>query len=187
MSTTLVWFIVAVIFAAAIAFFAGRYTAPGSTRVRELEQQRDDSSRELRRYREQVNGHFETTAQLFNDVTASYRNLYEHLADGSERLGGGPDSPLLSTPPEQRQLEERLDESAGKGAPAGDTGTPEDEKPPEATSATEADSSESTGSDDEVKTTTGPRMSLHDMQEKPAADAESTSDQKDAESDPTKR
>lgn len=107
MSMTVVWFLI-VIAAAVAAFFIGRYTAPGSTRVRELEEQRDESSRELRAYREQVNGHFQTTAQLFNDVTASYRSLYEHLADGSEKLGRGPDSPLLSTPPEQRQLDEQL-------------------------------------------------------------------------------
>lgn len=162
MSMTVVWVLIGIA-AAVAAFFIGRYTAPGSTRVRELEEQRDDSSRELRAYREQVNGHFQTTAQLFNDVTASYRSLYEHLADGSEKLGRGPESPLLSTPPEQRQLDEQLaageptpdaeaapaaDVDAGKEAPAGPTASGEE------TDRRDAD---------------GERLSLHDM--KPRGDA----------------
>lgn len=161
MSMTVVWFLI-VVAAAIAAFFVGRYTAPGSTRVRELEEQRDESSRELRFYREQVNSHFQTTAQLFNDVTASYRSLYEHLADGSEKLGRGPDSPLLSTPPEQRQLDEQLaaTETPSEADDAGAAEQDEAKQQPERTAVDEEGAARTEAE--------GERWSLHDM--KPRAE-----------------
>jgi uncharacterized protein len=78
----------------------------------------------LRRYKEDVSSHFEKTATLFNEVTGSYRNLYEHLADGSQRLGLGPDAHLLQTSPERRRLdggsgkEESVATAAGTGSAA---------------------------------------------------------------------
>lgn len=109
--STLAWLLILLVSAAA-AFLAGRFTAPGTGQLKEMERQRDDAQAELRSYRENVNTHFEKTARLFNEVTVGYRTLYEHLADGSERLGRGPDSPLLSKRPEQRQLQEKLDGGA---------------------------------------------------------------------------
>lgn len=106
--STLAWLLILLVCAVA-AFFAGRYTAPRTGQLKELERQRDDAQAELRSYRENVNTHFEKTARLFNEVTVGYRTLYEHLAEGSERLGRGPDSPLLTNRPEQRQLPEKLD------------------------------------------------------------------------------
>jgi uncharacterized protein len=109
--TTIVWIIVLVT-GLVVAFVAGRYTAPRTARLRDLERQRDEATGELRRFQDEVNSHFERTGQLFNEITGSYRSLYEHLADGAQRLGRNPGSTILSTAPEQRRLQERPDERA---------------------------------------------------------------------------
>ncbi|MCC5810830.1 MAG: DUF1043 family protein [Ectothiorhodospiraceae bacterium] len=88
-----------------VAFVAGRMTAPGTNRTKALEHERDAATSELRRYREDVSAHFEKTATLFNQVTGSYRSLYEHLADGSQKLGLGGDANLLHAEPERRKLD----------------------------------------------------------------------------------
>lgn len=40
-------------------------------------------------YREEVNDHFRTTADLVNNMTSSYKAVYEHLAGGSQKLCSG--------------------------------------------------------------------------------------------------
>ncbi|SEO50590.1 YhcB family protein [Aquisalimonas asiatica] len=102
--TTAIWIIVVLICLVG-GIWLGRYTAPGVEKAREMEQERDEANAELQRYREDVRTHFEKTAHLFNTVTGSYRQLYEHLAEGSERLGTGTNSGLLETRPEDRQLQ----------------------------------------------------------------------------------
>ncbi|MCC5857363.1 MAG: DUF1043 family protein [Ectothiorhodospiraceae bacterium] len=102
--STFSWLFVLVV-AILVSFVAGRMAAPRTGRLKALEQERDAASAELRRYREEVSAHFEKTATLFNEVTGRYRNLYEHLAEGSQRLGLGPDAHLLQTSPERRRLE----------------------------------------------------------------------------------
>lgn len=42
--------------------------------------------KEMEEYREQVNGHFARTAELFKESTEKYRDLYEHLAGGAQKL-----------------------------------------------------------------------------------------------------
>ena len=39
-----------------------------------------------RSHQEQVTQHFTQTASLFNQITANYQNLYQHLAQGAEAL-----------------------------------------------------------------------------------------------------
>jgi len=38
------------------------------------------------RFKEEVNAHFVQTAELINDLTDSYKKVYDHLSDGAERL-----------------------------------------------------------------------------------------------------
>ena len=40
-------------------------------------------------YKASVNQHFEKTSELVGDLTQSYVKVYQHLAEGSEALGGG--------------------------------------------------------------------------------------------------
>lgn len=44
---------------------------------------------EHERYRQEVTEHFERSAQLFSALTDDYRQLYAHLADGSQKLAEG--------------------------------------------------------------------------------------------------
>ncbi|MEX0730044.1 MAG: DUF1043 family protein [Aquisalimonadaceae bacterium] len=127
--STVIWLLVLLV-AIAVAFFAGRYMAPRTERLRDMERERDAARTELRTYREEVNTHFEKTAHLFNEVTGGYRALYEHLAAGSQRLGLGPDATLLSARPEKRQLQERLDTDAAGGTPDADAAQEEKTAPP---------------------------------------------------------
>lgn len=120
--TTVLWIIV-VLICLAVGIWLGRYTAPGVERSREMEQERDEAQAELQRYREDVRTHFEKTAHLFNAVTGTYRELYEHLADGSERLGTGENARLLESKPEDRTLQTPEEDEGGTaaGEPAPDT------------------------------------------------------------------
>ncbi|WP_290650343.1 DUF1043 family protein, partial [Aquisalimonas sp.] len=115
--TTVVWIIV-VLICFGLGIWLGRYTAPGLERAREVEHERDEAQAELQRYREDVRTHFEKTANLFNSVTGAYRELYEHLADGSGRLGTGENAPMLESKPEDRTLQMPLE---GDKGPEGET------------------------------------------------------------------
>lgn len=123
--TTAIWIIVVLICLVG-GIWLGRYTAPGVEKAREMEQERDEANAELQRYREDVRTHFEKTAHLFNSVTGSYRQLYEHLASGSERLGTGANSGLLETRPEDRQLQgpEDIEGESEKAHAAASSETP---------------------------------------------------------------
>ena len=50
----------------------------------------------FRDYRDQVTHHFMRTSQLVQEMTQSYRSVYEHLASGAQRLCGELDQDLLA-------------------------------------------------------------------------------------------
>lgn len=138
--TTVLW-IVAVLASLVVGIGVGRYTAPGVERSREMESERDEAHAELQRYREDVRSHFEKTANLFNAVTGSYRELYEHLAEGSDRLGTGPSARMLETRPEERTLqgpEEGGDDPQGTPDPASEPASEEGPSEGESHQAEEA-------------------------------------------------
>ncbi len=137
--TTVAW-IVVVLICLAGGIWLGRYTAPGVEKTRSLEQERDEAHAELQRYREDVRTHFEKTAHLFNQVTGSYRSLYEHLAEGSERLGTGPSAGMLESKPEDRTLQ-GPEQAGADGEGAGQDATEE----PGAADAPAAEESADTG------------------------------------------
>lgn len=56
----------------------------------------EDVQRELDDYKEEVGKHFATTSELFRDMTEKYRDVYNHLAAGSQQLcEDSMDHPLL--------------------------------------------------------------------------------------------
>lgn len=69
---------------------------------RSLECELSTTKDEFSRYREDVNGHFKTTAELIQQMTDSYKAVYRHLASGSQELCSGQvmldldDAPRLS-------------------------------------------------------------------------------------------
>ncbi len=69
----------------------------------ELNQLKDN----FRDYRDQVTHHFMRSSQLVQEMTQSYRSVYEHLASGAQRLCGELDHDTL-----QAVAAARLDNSA---------------------------------------------------------------------------
>lgn len=55
-------------------------------RTLELEQQLQTTQNELSEYQGDVNRHFLKTSLLFNKLTDDYREVYEHLATGAQKL-----------------------------------------------------------------------------------------------------
>ena len=62
--------------------------------ARQLEDELKSVREEISTYREKVTEHFVTTADLVNKLTANYRDVYSHLAKGSQDLCGA-DAPKL--------------------------------------------------------------------------------------------
>ncbi|MEX0619190.1 MAG: DUF1043 family protein [Pseudohongiellaceae bacterium] len=65
--------------------FAKRINS-GSERVKELEDQVRNLEDRHSRYRESVSEHFGLTAELVQQMTESYREVYQHLATGAREL-----------------------------------------------------------------------------------------------------
>ncbi|MGY6629769.1 MAG: ZapG family protein [Wenzhouxiangella sp.] len=89
--------------------------------------------KENQQFREEVNQHFVQTAELINQLTDSYKAVFDHLSDGAERLV------------DQKTIEERMPRvgnqevrlkrigsregittESGKGAPSPDKPAPAD-------------------------------------------------------------
>lgn len=81
------WFFLIIAFVAGslIGFFVGSFRRrPAPEDPAEVERLRQ----ELQQYREEVSDHFVKTADLVNNLTHSYRAVYEHLEGGAYQLVG---------------------------------------------------------------------------------------------------
>jgi uncharacterized membrane-anchored protein YhcB (DUF1043 family) len=115
-----------------------RRTRHKKTHIRDLEEQLAQSREELAEYRTQVDDHFMITSELVDQMTASYRAVYLHMAEGAQTLCSRDyeeahlklaESKLfdtLPTDPEQTTNgtpttteEDLVSETAGKGLEAG--------------------------------------------------------------------
>lgn len=67
---------------------AGRASA-SPKKIIELEQKLQDSQRSYAQYRDEVGEHFSTTAELVQQMTDSYKDVYQHLASGAQELCSG--------------------------------------------------------------------------------------------------
>lgn len=96
------------------------YLAFGSKRqTRELHEQIDTLQQELDNYRSQVGSHFQRTSELVQKMTQSYREVYAHLATGSQALCRNPvDTPRLDLPEtpslEARPADQPIESTAGE-------------------------------------------------------------------------
>ena len=79
---------------------AGAYLMTGNRqRISELESQLTSAQQQFNDYREQVGQHFMKTSELVQKMTTSYRDVYEHLASGSQALCEDPvATPRLDIP-----------------------------------------------------------------------------------------
>jgi hypothetical protein len=64
----------------------GRLFLPGPREVKRLQAELDRLRREQTEYQGRVAGHFHKTGELIGQMTASYKAVYDHLADGAQSL-----------------------------------------------------------------------------------------------------
>lgn len=81
--------VVAIVVAGVIGFFIGRQTGGTKQRIEELESEIESRKEEIRGYRKEVETHFDKTATLFVSMAGSYKDLFEHLSSGYEKLSAG--------------------------------------------------------------------------------------------------
>jgi uncharacterized membrane-anchored protein YhcB (DUF1043 family) len=87
----MLWLTAIVCLAAGVAIgfvLAGR-TNTNPTRITELEKSLQDLERTHARYKDEVSDHFNVTAELVQQMTDSYRDVYQHLASGAQDLCTG--------------------------------------------------------------------------------------------------
>lgn len=139
---TLGWLLVVAV-AIALGFSVGRMWPGSAAKLTELERQRDAAREDLQTYRQDVSGHFERTAELFDKVTADYRGLYEHLALGARQLSAirGEAVEQRLAEPEQRRLATAVAEPPAAEAPLAEA--------PLAETAAEADTGDTPPQPDE--------------------------------------
>jgi len=72
------------------------------SRSRHLQLELDRLKENFQDYRDQVTHHFMRTSELVQEMTYSYRSVYEHLASGAQRLCGDAYNPALGHPADRR-------------------------------------------------------------------------------------
>jgi uncharacterized protein len=85
----MMWLIGIVCLAIGVAgglLLARRFNTTNPSRVDELENRIQELQRFHADYRENVSEHFNTTAELVQQMTDSYRDVYQHLARGAQDL-----------------------------------------------------------------------------------------------------
>lgn len=79
---TIIWVVIGLVVGGAIGaglvwMLAVRRAGPMSV---------NEMKKENARFREEVNAHFVQTAELINELTDSYKKVFDHLSDGADRL-----------------------------------------------------------------------------------------------------
>ena len=123
------WAVGLITFAFGIACGIGiAYLMPGNRRrAQELQDKLENLQQEFDGYHDQVGQHFLKTSELVQKMTESYRDVYEHLATGSQALCQTPvNTPRLDIP-EHPTLESRTeagatDQQAADGGSETDSG-----------------------------------------------------------------
>ena len=68
-------------------------------RTHQLQLELDQLKENFREYRDQVTHHFMRTSELVQEMTQSYRSVYEHLASGAQHLCADPELAALNHRP----------------------------------------------------------------------------------------
>lgn len=79
----------AVVLVGVVAFFIGRSTAGTKSRIDELEAELSSKKAEVEGYRKEVEQHLDKTATLFVSMAGSYKEMFEHVSSGYEKLSTG--------------------------------------------------------------------------------------------------
>jgi uncharacterized protein len=78
--------IVGLLLFAGFGIFIGTRISADKRRIRELESELSAARKDMETYRIKVNDHFKKTSELFTRMTASYKAVYLHLAEGAQSL-----------------------------------------------------------------------------------------------------
>ncbi len=78
--------LVSLIIGALVGYSIVSKLSPQSNANRALEARLQTTEQQLNSYQSQVVQHFERTSELVNNLTASYREVHEHLASGAANL-----------------------------------------------------------------------------------------------------
>ncbi len=75
-----------------IGLLIGRRQSPANQKYRDVERRLDQVLQDKKVYEDEVVEHFGETARLLNNLTQSYRDVHNHLAQGAANLcqGQGP-------------------------------------------------------------------------------------------------
>ena len=79
----------AVVLVGVVAFFIGRSTAGTKARIDELEAELRSKKAEVEGYRKEVEQHLDKTATLFVSMAGAYKEMFEHVSSGYEKLSSG--------------------------------------------------------------------------------------------------
>jgi uncharacterized membrane-anchored protein YhcB (DUF1043 family) len=72
-----------------IGILAYRIYSASSSKANQVRAELDQTREEMASYRAEVQGHFDKTSELFNELTQNYARVYRHLAEGAHALGDG--------------------------------------------------------------------------------------------------
>ena len=156
------WLFVVVVFVVGsilgFAFFTLRYR--NSRRLKKLQEELDAKTEELEVYREDVSEHFLRTAELVDNLTQSYKAVYDHLEGGAYQLVGDEKFRKQLEQRKQFQLEDSF--SARREVPQNvvvDDGSddPDDAAPVTKVQAEEVDEDTESVSTEKEKVTSYPR------------------------------
>ncbi len=87
--------ILAAVVTAAIGFFVGRRFGSSKERIADLEAEVKRQQEQSDEYRKEVAAHFDKTASLFVSMAGSYKEMFEHLSSGYEKLSSGSSREML--------------------------------------------------------------------------------------------
>lgn len=86
LSALIITGIIAAVAGALIAIVMFKTLAPQEKQNRETEKRLQQTEDQLLSYQQEVSTHFEETSRLVNQLTQSYKDVYEHLADSALKL-----------------------------------------------------------------------------------------------------
>ncbi len=95
------YFSVGVIIGIGAGFYFSILNGSERKRLQELEAKLKDAENNMSGYKQNVADHFVTTSNLINNMTESYRAIYDHMSDGAKTLCH---QSLLDSPASQYQL-----------------------------------------------------------------------------------
>lgn len=93
---------IGVLIGIAAGFYFSILNGSEKKRLQELEAKLKEAENQMSGYKQNVTDHFVTTSNLLNNMTDSYRAIYDHMSDGAKTLCS---QSLLDSPANQYQLD----------------------------------------------------------------------------------